>query len=147
MGDKQTNVVYKIPCGCGGYEYIGETKRKWATRQREHQDKVRLTQRDIDDNNMESALKRMNSGDAGLAKHDQICPNNIEWHNSKIIGQESNTDKRKFLEAIESIRVISNNKTPLNTYAQMEQWKPFLDRAFKRETTTCINEPSPPKRR
>jgi len=99
---------------------------------------VRLTQRDIDDNNMESALKRMNSGDAGLAKHDQICPNNIEWHNSKIIGQESNTDKRKFLEAIESIRVISNNKTSLNTYVQMEQWKPFLDKAFKRGKTTRI---------
>ena len=37
LGEKRTDVVYKIPCGCGKFEYIGETGRKWATRKKEHQ--------------------------------------------------------------------------------------------------------------
>ena len=35
--DKQSNVVYKVPCTCGKV-YIGETKRRLGTRIKEHKD-------------------------------------------------------------------------------------------------------------
>ena len=35
--DKQSNVVYQIPCSCG-MVYIGETKRRLETRLKEHRD-------------------------------------------------------------------------------------------------------------
>ena len=69
LGDKNTNIVYKIPCKCNKYSYTGETDRKWKTRRREHEDKVRLTKEDINAGNVESATKRMNEKDGGLAKH------------------------------------------------------------------------------
>jgi len=34
--DNQCNVVYKIPCGSCPWSYIGETKRSFSTRQKEH---------------------------------------------------------------------------------------------------------------
>ena len=52
LGDKNTHVVYNIPCKCGEYSYTGETDRKWKTRRKEHQDKVRLTKEDIDAGNI-----------------------------------------------------------------------------------------------
>ena len=36
LGDKNKNVVYNIPCGCGKFSYTGETDRKWKTRRKEH---------------------------------------------------------------------------------------------------------------
>ena len=42
-----TNVTYNIPCKCNKYACNGETKRKWRSREKEHQDKVRLTLEDI----------------------------------------------------------------------------------------------------
>jgi len=47
----------------------------------------------------------------------------VSWElfcRKKKENSERNSE-RKFLEGIESIRIISNNKTPLNTYAQIEQ--------------------------
>ena len=40
LGDKNKNVVYNIPYGCGKYSYTGETDRKWKTRKNELMDKV-----------------------------------------------------------------------------------------------------------
>ena len=40
LGDKNTNVVYNIPCGCKKNGYTGETDRMWKTREKEHRDKV-----------------------------------------------------------------------------------------------------------
>ena len=34
--DKQTNVVYKIPCADCSWSYIGETGRSFGTRKKEH---------------------------------------------------------------------------------------------------------------
>ena len=70
---KNKNVVYNIPCGCGKYSYTGETDRKWKTRRKEHMDKVRLTQEDIANGNIDRATERMNTGDGGLAKHNTTC--------------------------------------------------------------------------
>ena len=117
LGEKRTDVVYKIPSGCGKFEYIGEIERKWASRKKEHQDKVKQTQKDMAENNREQAEKRMNTGDGGLAKPDKTCFNNIQWQESCIIAKESNTPKRKFLESLETTRTIYNKKIPLNTHA------------------------------
>ena len=36
LGDKNSNIVYNIPCKCGEYTYTGEMRRKWKTRRKEH---------------------------------------------------------------------------------------------------------------
>ena len=102
--------MYRIPCGCGRYEYIGETGRKWETRRKEHESKVRLTEKDIAENKIESAEKRMNTGDGGLARHSQTCSHTIQWDKSRVIRQETHSEKRKFLESLESVRAQNSNK-------------------------------------
>jgi hypothetical protein len=123
LGDKNSNVVYDIPCKCEDHGYNGETFRMWRSRKKEHEDKVRLTRRDIDNGNMENAEKRMNEGDGGLARHSTECPQGIDWERSRIVGKEQNTTKRKMLEGVETIKQKLKGRTPLNSYNQMEQWQ------------------------
>ena len=54
-------------------------------------DKVRLTQEDIANGNINRANERMNTGDGGLAKHNSTCEKTIDWNNAKIIGRETKT--------------------------------------------------------
>ena len=121
LGKKNTDVVYNIPCKCQQHGYTGETNRKWETREGEHQDKVRLTKQDIETGNTESAERRMNDGDGGLAKHATICPHGIDWENAKIVGKEPRWTQRKFLEGIETLRQKNKGISPLNAYNKMEQ--------------------------
>lgn len=123
LGDKNSNVVYSIPCKCDAFAYTGETYRKWETRYKEHQDKVRHTKEDIDRGDMESATRRMNDGDGGLAKHSIECAQGIDWERSKIVGRENKTTQRKMLEGIETIKQKHMGKQPLNSYNQMVQWQ------------------------
>ena len=58
LGGKTTNCVYNIPCKCKKHAYTGETDRKWESREKEHQDKVRLTLQDIEKGNNEKAQQR-----------------------------------------------------------------------------------------
>ena len=95
LGNKNSNVVYNIPCGCREYSYTGETHRKWETRQKEHRDKVRLTTRDIELGNTEAATTRMNTNDGGLAKHSTTCTNEINWDEAKIIGSRRKMESTK----------------------------------------------------
>jgi len=44
----------------------------WESMKGEHQDKVRLTIRDLESGDTERAERRMNDGDGGLAKHATI---------------------------------------------------------------------------
>ena len=120
-------------CKCGKYTYVGETDRKWATRKKEHQDKVRLTKNDIGNGNVESATKRMNDRDGGLAKHATICQQEIDWEESRIINKETNWTQRKMLEGIETLRQKSKGKVPLNQYNQMDQWSGMLQSLFKND--------------
>ena len=133
LGDKNTNIVYNIPCKCQKFTYVGETDRKWATRKKEHQDKVRLTKEDVENGNMERATSRMNDRDGGLAKHATSCENDIGWEQSKIIGREQNWTQRKLLEGIETLRQKNQGKTPLNQFNQMDQWKGVLHELFKND--------------
>ena len=132
LGDKNSNVVYNIPCGCHKYSYTGETHRKWETRRKEHQDKVRLTKQDIDAGNMDSATTRMNTNDGGLAKHMSTCNREIEWENAKIVGREGGWTQRKFLEGIESLREKNKGIIPLNNFNQLEHWQSTLYPFFEK---------------
>ena len=132
LGDKNSNVVYNIPCGCNKYSYTGETHRKWETRRKEHHDKVRLTTQDINSGNIESATARMNTNDGGLAKHSSTCNEEIKWEDAKIVGREERWTQRKFLEGIESLREKNKGITPLNSYNQLEQWQSTLYPYFEK---------------
>ena len=126
LGDKNANVTYNIPCGCKDYSYTGETDRMWRTRKKEHMDKVRLTENDLAKGDKETAEKRMNSGDGGLAKHSSMCEKSVNWEDAKIIGREKHTSKRKYLEGIETLKEKSRGIIPLNSYNQMEPWQPTI---------------------
>ena len=126
LGDKNKNVVYNIPCGCGKYSYTGETDRKWRTRKKEHMDKVRLTHDDITNGNMERATERMNTGDGGLAKHSASCDQQINWEEARIVGRETRNTQRKFLEGIMTLKEKGKGRVPLNSYNQMEPWQPVV---------------------
>ena len=108
------------------YSYSGETDRMWRTRKGEHEAKVRLTKVDIDNGNIESATKRMNSGDGGLAKHSSECRHLVAWDFAKIVGREKNATKRKILEGVVSLKEKSKGITPLNSYNQLEPWQPTI---------------------
>ena len=70
----------------------------WGTRKHEHIAKVRLTQTDLDNGNVESATNRMNKQDGGLAKHSAGCKHFVLWDDAKIVGREKNATKQKILE-------------------------------------------------
>ena len=61
--------MYQIPCKCKDSVYVEETYRLCVTRKKEHEAKVRLTRRDIEDENIESAEIIIGKEDGGLAKH------------------------------------------------------------------------------
>ena len=56
LGGKNTDVVYRIPCGCNKYSYTGETYRMWNTRERKHENTVKLTLQDIEAGNTQKAI-------------------------------------------------------------------------------------------
>ena len=130
LGDRNSHVVYCIPCKCDKYAYVGETDRKWKTRRKEHQDKVRLTNEDVQAGNMERATKRMNEGDGGLAKHNIVCDHEVNWEEAKIMGKERGWAQRKYLEGIETLRQKDRGRTPLNSYNQLEQWQSTIYSLF-----------------
>ena len=138
LGKKNTNVCYFIPCKCRKHAYNGETDRKMETREKEHQDKVRLTKQDLETGNTERAERRMNDGDGGLAKHASTCPLGIDWEKSKIVGREQNWTQRKYLEGIESLRQKNRGVTPLNSYNKMEQWQAVLYSFFNDEVINDV---------
>ena len=123
LGDRRKDVVYQIPCKCKKYSYTGETFRNWATRKKEHMDKVRLTKEDIESGNLHRANERMNTGDGGLAKHAANCTYGIDWENARIIGNESKWTQRKILEGVESLKEKTKGIQPLNAYNQLPQWQ------------------------
>ena len=138
LGGKNMNVLYRIPCKCIVHAYTGETDRKWNSREKEHQGKVRLTLADIESGNMERATKRMNEGDGGLAKHASSCSQGIDWENAKIIGKETGWMQRKYLEGIETLRQKHEGKVPLNAYNKMEQWQGTLYTLFDNDKRSDV---------
>ena len=132
LGDKNMNVVYHIPCKCDKYCYVGETDRKWETRKKEHQSKVKLTKEDIEQGQAERANRRMNDRDGGLAKHATVCPKGVDWDRARIIAKEKSWTQRKYLEGIESLRQRNAGQILLNQFNQLDQWQSTLFSFFKK---------------
>ena len=104
MGDKRKAIVYRIPCGCDGAVYVGETYRQFETRKREHERKVRLTRQDIEKGRLDSAERRMEKEDGGLASHSIKFKSEIDWGKSEIVAIETGYRQRKAREGIESLK-------------------------------------------
>ena len=78
LGERQTHVVYRIPCDCQHSVYVVETWRLFQTRKNEHTSKVRLTNRDMAQGKLSSAEQRMEKEDGGLTRHGVECTGNID---------------------------------------------------------------------
>lgn len=91
--EKQTGIVYSIPCDECEVEYIGETGRALETRKREHQAAVRL-------------MKKERSA---LAEHCCETGHAIKWDSTKILNKEQKWHQRKWAEAWQ----ISKNKSSI----------------------------------
>ena len=102
LGEKKANVVYSIPCKCEKNIYVVETYRMFETRKKEHEAKIRLTKKDIEDGSIESAEIRMGKEDGGIARHSTQYSKDIDWKKSKVICTEKGFEQRKVREGVES---------------------------------------------
>ena len=107
--------VYAVQCGCSK-TYIGESKKRVATRLKEHE-------RDIFHG------RWSNTGAAG---HAAICTNNFSFEEAQTIAYESSYHRRKVREALE-IRLATRTGTSLvnrdeGTICTTTQWNPLLGR-------------------
>ncbi|XP_068705523.1 uncharacterized protein [Montipora foliosa] len=95
--DDQCNVIYKIPCASCPWSYIGETKRSFTTRRKEHM------------RNLKHCTKGSN-----VAKHAWTFNHDIDFNNSKII-DKANNRSRKTLESWHTAKTVGadNNSCPL----------------------------------
>ncbi|KAL9977305.1 hypothetical protein ACROYT_G014695 [Oculina patagonica] len=86
--DDQCDVVYKIPCASCPWRYIGETKRSFSTRQKEH---IRNT-------------KQCAKG-SNVAKHAWTLDHAIDFENAEII-DKGNNRIRKTLESWHTAKTV-----------------------------------------
>ena len=95
--DVQCNVIYKIPCPSCPWSYIGETKRSFITRRKEHM------------RNLTHCTKGSN-----VAKHAWTFNHDIDFNNTKII-DKANNRSRKTLESWHTAKTVGadNNSCPL----------------------------------
>ena len=82
--EQRTDAVYSIPCNDCDNEYIGQTKRQFGTRLKEHQKAVFL-------------CKKENSA---LSEHTCLTNHTIGWDNSKIITTNLRYHQRLCFEAL-----------------------------------------------
>ena len=90
----------KIPCACQNTVYVGETWRLCQTRKKEHVEKVRLKNEDLQKDNTLSAEKGMGKEDGCLARHTRECQNGVDRGNAEIVGRGRGLKQRKVLEGI-----------------------------------------------
>ncbi len=81
--NQKTHAVYSIPCNDCEKEYLGESKRQFDTRLKEHQ----------------KAVSTLNKGKSALAEHVCDTKHAIAWENSKIITTNNRYGQRRCLEA------------------------------------------------
>ena len=84
--DKQSNVVYEVPCTCGKV-YIGETKRRLETRIKEHKD----------------ACVKCLTDKSAIAEHAWTNDHPINWAGTKVLQRASRTMELVLKESL-SIR-------------------------------------------
>ena len=95
--------IYEIPCLDCDQVYIGETKRSFSTRQKEHKRDVR---------NAASGIIKDSS--TALCKHATFQKHELDWQNSKILDFETDYRKRRFIESFfikQKPNVMNDKKT------------------------------------
>ena len=101
--------VYKLTCGCSSI-YVGETKKRIATRAKEHE-------KDIFDGNWSSS---------GAAEHSKTCTEQFDWTATETLAVCDRWRSRKIREAIEIRRHRRDNISILNrdsgTILKTSQW-------------------------
>ena len=90
--DDQCNVIYKIPCASCPWSYIGETKRSFTTRRKEHMRNLKLCTKG-----------------SNVAKHAWTFNHDIDFNNSKIIDKANNWS-RKTLESWHTAKTVGADK-------------------------------------
>ena len=106
--EEQNNVIYKIPCGDCQAVYIGETKRSFGTRYKEHF----------------SAVKNGNVAKYEIAEHSWKYDHRIDWDNKTIIDRERFLIARKAKETIHSL--ADKNHINSISYVLPDIWLPIL---------------------
>ena len=86
--EDQCNVIYKIPCASCPRSYIGETKRSFTTRRKEHM----------------RNLKHRTKG-SNVAKHAWTFTHVIDFNNPEII-DKANNRSRKTLESWHTAKTV-----------------------------------------
>ena len=92
LGDKNSHVIYNIPCGSNKYSYKSLAEMGIQTKGTPHKSSPH---QDLDAGNNESANTKMNTNDGGLAKHISTCTEEIDWKNAMIVGREQRWTQRK----------------------------------------------------
>ena len=92
--DQSRGTICSIPCKNGDKSYIGETKRKYCTRLKEHQ----------------KAVEHKHSQKSSLAEHCLRSGHTVSWEASKILCTSANLRNRRILEA----REVNTCRNPLN---------------------------------
>ena len=82
--NQKTHAIYSIPCGDCDKEYLGQSKRQFGTRLKEHQ----------------KAVSTLDKGKSALAEHVCYTKHEIAWENSKVITTNNRYGQRLCLEAL-----------------------------------------------
>ena len=81
--NQKTHAIYSIPYGDCDKEYLGQSKRQFGTRLKEHQ----------------KAVSTLDKGKSALAEHVCYTKHEIGWENSKVITTNNRYGQRLCLEA------------------------------------------------
>ena len=92
--DQTLAPVYSIPCADCDANYVGESKRQYKTRLRDHQ----------------KAVEKRDAKKSALAEHAMETEHKISWDSATIRHTCENWHKRRILEAWE----INVSKNPIN---------------------------------
>ena len=88
QSNKRQGAIYQIPFKDCNMVYIGETKRSFETRKKEH---IRDTR------NAQSKPANIKHNTTALCKHAINLHHDIDWNNSQILEFETDYRKRQFI--------------------------------------------------
>ena len=106
----RNNIIYKIPCNDCNASYIGETKRPFGVRKKEHQGNVKNGQTEK----------------SNVARHCWSKDHKMNWDEMKIIDTDSYIWSRKLKETLHSIREGEGNYFNDISYQLPEIWIPNI---------------------
>ena len=106
QSNKRQGAIYQIPCKDCNMVYIGETKRSFETRKKEHIRDIR---------NAHSKPANIKDITTALCKHAINLHHDIDWNNSQILEFETDYRKRRFIESF-FIKNVPNTMNDINLF-------------------------------